>query len=141
MEPTSKLATYTITSANTTNGNQILNPNESSVVTVHENTKKRSSEQGRQQVQLVGVGPAERQLSLLDPLSDRVSTILVWHNLTVSSWEEKHRRIFKKIKSCNKYVSKPKCLLNNISGAITGGLWAVMGKLSFPFSAHELSEH
>src|SRR5690349_12050888 len=30
-----------------------------------------------------GVGPYERQLSLLDPMSDRVSTILVWRNLTV----------------------------------------------------------
>jgi hypothetical protein len=73
--------------------------------------------------------PNERQLSLLDPFSDRVSTILVWQNLTVSSRGDKRRDFFKRLKSCNKYVPQRKCLLNNVSGAIAGGLWAVMGKL------------
>ena len=80
-------------------------------------------------------GPHERQLSLLDPLSDRVSTILVWQNLSVSSRGDKKKEFFRKVKSCNKYVPERKCLLNNVSGAIAGGLWAVMGKLYFIFSS------
>lgn len=57
-----------------------------------------------------------------------MTTVLVWQNLTVTSYEGKNQEMMKKIKSCNRYVLKRKCLLNNISGAITGGLWAVMGK-------------
>lgn len=72
--------------------------------------------------------PFERQLSILDPLSDRVSTILVWKSLTVSSREDKNRELFKKFRTCNQYVPKRKILLNDVSGAIAGGLWAVMGK-------------
>ena len=72
--------------------------------------------------------PYERQLSLLDPMSDRVSTILVWQHLTVQIREDKKKEAFHRMKSYKTFVPKRKCLLNNISGAITGGLWAVMGK-------------
>jgi hypothetical protein len=72
----------------------------------------------------------ERQLSLLDPMSDRVSTILVWQHLTVSTREDKQKEILQHIKSSKNFVPKRKCLLHNVSGAITGGLWAVMGKFS-----------
>ncbi|CAF4369957.1 unnamed protein product [Adineta steineri] len=58
----------------------------------------------------MGAGPFERQLSLLDPISDRVSTILVWERLTVLSREDKTTEFFRKVRS-----------------SITGGLWAVMG--------------
>ena len=71
--------------------------------------------------------PFERQLSLLDPNSDRVSTILVWQNLTVQIRENKRKETFQRMKSYKTFVPKRKCLLNNISGAIAGGLWAVMG--------------
>uniref|UniRef100_A0A914PBH5 ABC transporter domain-containing protein n=1 Tax=Panagrolaimus davidi TaxID=227884 RepID=A0A914PBH5_9BILA len=69
----------------------------------------------------------ERQLSQLDPYSDRVSTILVWKHLIVSSGMNKDAMIYNKIKTCGRYTHKPKILLNDVSGAITGGLWAVMG--------------
>ncbi|CAM2701767.1 unnamed protein product [Rotaria socialis] len=69
----------------------------------------------------------ERQLSILDPLSDRVSTILVWKNLTVHARPSKREEFFQRVKSYKKYIPKRKCLLSNTSGAITGGLWAVMG--------------
>jgi hypothetical protein len=75
-----------------------------------------------------GLGTFERQLSLLDPMSDRVSTILVWQHLTVQIREDKRKEAFQRMKSYKTFVPKRKCLLNNISGAITGGLWAVMGK-------------
>jgi hypothetical protein len=75
-----------------------------------------------------GTEPLERQLSLLDPMSDRVSTILVWQNLTVQIREDKRKEAFQRMKSYKTFVPKRKCLLNNLSGAITGGLWAVMGK-------------
>ncbi len=71
--------------------------------------------------------PFERQLSILDPLSARVSTILVWKNLTVLTREDKKKEFFQKIKFWKEFTPKRQCLLNNISGAITGGLWAVMG--------------
>ena len=71
--------------------------------------------------------PSDRQLSIIDPLSDRVTTVLVWQNLTVCSREDKNTELVRKIRSCNRYVPKRKTLLNNVSGAITGGLWAVMG--------------
>jgi len=80
------------------------------------------------QCRSTGLGPFERQLSLLDPMSDRVSTILVWKNLTVQIREDKRKEVFQRMKSYKTFVPKRKCLLNNISGAITGGLWAVMGK-------------
>ncbi|CAF1427831.1 unnamed protein product [Adineta steineri] len=70
-----------------------------------------SSNHGQQQQhQSMGAGPFERQLSLLDPISDRVSTILVWERLTVLSREDKTTEFFRKVRS-----------------SITGGLWAVMG--------------
>ena len=75
-----------------------------------------------------GLEPFERQLSLLDPMSDRVSIILVWQNLTVQIREDKKKEAFQRMKSYKTFVPKRKCLLNNTSGAITGGLWAVMGK-------------
>lgn len=83
------------------------------------------------QHQPTNIGGFERQLSLLDPSTDRVSTILVWQHLTVTSREPSRREFFKKVRTCNRYVPKRKCLLNNVSGAIIGGLWAVMGKSSF----------
>jgi hypothetical protein len=86
-----------------------------------------SIDRPQQQRQSTGVAPYERQLSLLDPLSDRVSTILVWQNLTVSSRGDKRKEFFQRIKSYKNYVPQRKCLLNNVSGAIAGGLWAVMG--------------
>ena len=72
----------------------------------------------------------ERQLSPLDPMSDRVSTILVWQHLTVQIREDKRKEFFQRMKSYKHFAPKRKCLLNNISGAITGGLWAVMGIVS-----------
>jgi len=75
----------------------------------------------------------ERQSSLIDPMSDRVSTILVWQYLTVSTRENKHKEFLQRMKSSKNFVPKRKCLLHNVSGAITGGLWAVMGKcFAFP---------
>ena len=78
--------------------------------------------------------PFERQLSPIDPMSDRVSTILVWQNLTVQIREDKRKEFFQRMKSYKKFVPKRKCLLHKVSGAITGGLWGVMGN-SLPFSA------
>jgi len=75
-----------------------------------------------------GLGSFERQSSLLDPMSDRVSTILVWQNITVSTREDKHKEFLQHIKSSKNFVPKRKCLLHNVSGAITGGIWAVIGK-------------
>lgn len=92
------------------------------------NTSNHSLERNPYNYQPMNVDPHDRQLSLIDPLSDRVTTVLVWQNLSVTSFEGKNREVMKKIRSCNRYVPKRKCLLNNISGAITGGLWAVMGK-------------
>jgi hypothetical protein len=84
----------------------------------------------QQQRRSTATGPYERQLSILDPMSDRVSTILVWQNLIVSTREDKKKQCFQKITSKNP-EPKSKRLLHNVSGAITGGLWAVMGKFSF----------
>ena len=47
-------------------------PSASSASFTHQSGRKSSA-----------LGPNERQLSILDPMSDRVSTILVWQNLTV----------------------------------------------------------
>jgi hypothetical protein len=73
-------------------------------------------------------GLLQRQLSPPDPMSDRVSTILVWQHLTVQIREDKRQEFFQRMKSYKHFTPKRKCLLNNISGAITGGLWAVMGE-------------
>lgn len=75
---------------------------------------------------------SQRQLSILDPFSDRVSTILVWKNLSVFTREDKKKELFQRMKVWKKFEPKRQCLLNNISGAITGGLWAVMGQFSRP---------
>ena len=75
-------------------------------------------------------GPFERQLSLLDPTSDRVSTILVWQNLVVSTREDKRKQFFQRLR-CKHPQPTTKRLLHYVSGAITGGLWAVMGELSY----------
>jgi hypothetical protein len=80
--------------------------------------------------QSTALKPFERQLSLIDPMSDRVSTILVWKNITVQIREDKRKEAFQRMKSYKNFVPKRKCLLHNVSGAITGGLWAVMGKFS-----------
>ncbi|CAF1013506.1 unnamed protein product, partial [Adineta ricciae] len=72
-------------------------------------------------------GSFDRQLSLLDPMSDRVSTILVWQNLIVSTREDKKSQLLQRMKLSKNAAPKKKVLLHNISGAITGGLWAVMG--------------
>jgi hypothetical protein len=77
-----------------------------------------------------GTGTFERQLSILDPMSDRVSTILVWKNLIVSTREDKKKQFFQRL-TRKTPEPKTKRLLHNVSGAITGGLWAVMGKFSF----------
>ncbi|CAF1270354.1 unnamed protein product [Rotaria sordida] len=73
-----------------------------------------------------GIGPNERLLSILDPMSDRVSTILVWQNLIVSSRQDDKMQFFRRLTSKDAQP-KTKRLLHNVSGAITGGLWAVMG--------------
>ena len=73
------------------------------------------------------LGSLDRQLSLLDPMSDRVSTILVWQNLIVSTREDKKSQLLQRMKLSKNAAPKKKVLLHNISGAITGGLWAVMG--------------
>ena len=88
----------------------------------------------QQRRQSGAAGPHERQLSILDPMSDRVSTILVWQNLSVQAREKRTTEFFEKLKSYKNFVPKRKCLLSNSTGAITGGLWAVMGKwrLFFP---------
>jgi hypothetical protein len=65
-------------------------------------------------------------------MSDRVSTILVWKNIIVSTREDKKKQFFQRLTGKNP-EPKSKCLLHNVSGAITGGLWAVMGKC-FAFS-------
>ena len=82
----------------------------------------------QQHGQTSALGPNERHLSILDPMSDRVSTILVWQNLTVHAREDKRKEFFKRMKSYKDFVPKRKSLLSNTSGAIAGGLWAVMGK-------------
>ena len=76
------------------------------------------------------LGPNERHLSILDPLSDRVSTILVWQNLSVQARESRYKEFRKRVTSYKNYVPQRKYLLHNTSGAIMGGLWAVMGKHS-----------
>jgi hypothetical protein len=77
-----------------------------------------------------GTEPSERQLSILDPMSDRVSTILVWQNLVVSTREDKRKQFFQRLTSKDPQTTS-KRLLHYVSGAITGGLWAVMGKSFF----------
>jgi hypothetical protein len=72
----------------------------------------------------------ERQSSLPDPMSDRVSTILVWQNLTVSTRGDQRKGFLQRVKLSKNSVPQKKSLLHNVSGAITGGLWAVMGKFS-----------
>ena len=82
------------------------------------------------------INPLDRQLSIIDPYSDRVTSILVWKNLTVLTREDKVVECFQRIKCWRKFKPKRLCLLNNISGAITGGLWAVMGTCSTVTCVH-----
>lgn len=79
------------------------------------------------------LGPNERHLSILDPLSDRVSTVLVWQNLSVEAREDKRKEFFQRMKSYKNFEPKRKALLNSTSGVIAGGLWAVMGTFFFLF--------
>ena len=65
-------------------------------------------------------------------MSDRVSTILVWQNLIVSTREDKKKQFIQRLRSKDP-EPKSKRLLHNVSGAITGGLWAVMGTLFSAF--------
>ena len=81
-----------------------------------------------------GVGPYERQLSILDPMSDRVSTILVWRNLTVYAAMPAKWWPPKILSRSENREPQRKTLLHNVSGAITGGLWAVMGKSTCLFT-------
>lgn len=83
---------------------------------VQQQEKRRSS----------GTGPFERQLSILDPMSDRVSTILVWKNLVVFTRGNSKKQMIQKFMGKTPEPTT-KRLLHNLSGAITGGLWAVMG--------------
>ena len=77
-----------------------------------------------------GTAPFERQLSILDPMSDRVSTILAWKNLVVFTRDESRKNKIKRVMG-KETETKSKRLLHHLSGAITGGLWAVMGKFIF----------
>jgi hypothetical protein len=88
------------------------------------------NQQQQQHRRSTATGPFERQLSIIDPMSDRVSTILVWKNLIVSTREDKKKQFFQRLRG-KAPEPKTKRLLHNVSGAITGGLWAVMGKFSF----------
>ena len=75
------------------------------------------------------VNVCERQASLPDPMSDQVSTILVWQNIIVSTRGDKENAFGKCLKSSKPSEPERKCLLHGVSGAITGGLWAVIGTL------------
>jgi hypothetical protein len=81
-----------------------------------------------------GTGSYERQLSILDPMSDRVSTILVWQNLNVYAGGDRGGFFSRNLSSSQNTEPTGKRLLHNVSGAITGGLWAVMGKCRCSFS-------
>ena len=71
--------------------------------------------------------------SIPDPMSDRVSTILVWQHLTVSTRGDQQKGLMKRLLSFKSKESKRKVLLHHVSGAITGGLWAVMGNFHHRF--------
>ena len=77
----------------------------------------------------------ERNVTLLDPMSDRVSTILVWQNITVSTREKKKKFWRNPFQTAPPSEPEKKDLLHGVSGAITGGLWAVIGEsTSDPFA-------
>jgi len=82
----------------------------------------------RQKLRLSRRGSLECQSSSIGSKSDRVSTILVWQNLIVKTREDKRKELFQRFRSYKHFEPKRKVLLHNLSGAITGGLWAVMGK-------------
>lgn len=94
-------------------------------------------QQHQQQRRSTGTGPFERQLSIIDPTSDRVSTVLVWKDIIVSTRKKQFCR--------NPFAKGPpptaKRLLHKVSGAITGGLWAVMGKSFFFLSIYIYCSH
>jgi hypothetical protein len=76
-------------------------------------------------------GSFEREASVPDPMSDSVSTILVWQNLTVSTREKPNKTFLQRLRLSKTVAPQRKVLLHNLSGSITGGLWAVMGKFRF----------
>jgi hypothetical protein len=82
----------------------------------------------KEELQLSRRGSLASQFSSIDPKCDRVSTILVWKNLTVQTSEDKRREFFQRFPFYKHFEPKRKVLLHNLNGAITGGLWAVMGK-------------
>lgn len=53
----------------------------------------------------------ERQLSPLDPMSDRVSTILVWQHLTVQIREDKRKEFFQRMKSYKHFAPEKKMFI------------------------------
>ena len=104
----------------------------SSMATVHQSSSSDFSNMNQRDRRKSGaLGANERQLSIIDPLSDRVSTILVWEDLTVQARASKRAEFFQRLKPYKDFVPQRKFLLNKMSGAITGGLWAVMGKFYF----------
>ena len=70
---------------------------------------------------------SDHHISNHDEKSERISTVLVWKDLTVSAKAKKNKLGFLHLNSKD---SKPtnKRLLHKLSGAIAGGIWAVMGK-------------
>lgn len=70
----------------------------------------------------------EYRISSIDLKPDNISTTLVWQNLIVKTREDKRKKFFQQLCSWKRVKPKHKVLLHNLSGAITGGLWAVMGK-------------
>lgn len=53
----------------------------------------------------------------------------VWKYLAIYTRENKITEMFQWMKFWKRFKSKHKCLLNNLSGVITGGLWAIIGML------------
>jgi ABC-type multidrug transport system ATPase subunit len=78
--------------------------------------------------------PEPTKAMVLDPMSDRVSTILVWQNIVVSTREVKKKTLLERLQPMKRNEITKKCLLHSVSGAITGGLWAVMGEI--PYRSH-----
>ncbi len=95
----------------------------------------------RQNLRLSTRESLECQFSSIDPKSDRVSTILVWQNLIVKTREDKRKELFQRFRFYKNFEPKRKVLLHNLSGAITGGLWAVMGKSLVSLFNIQLDSH
>jgi len=56
-----------------------------------------SSYNHQEQRRSTGTRTFERQLSILDPMSDRVSTILVWQNLFALTRKDKKKHFFQSL--------------------------------------------